>query len=91
MKTPNCAHGLLSLCLILSSGCSSMARSPAPLPIVNECPRVQPCTLPAVTVASNGDVRAAVDRAEAAWAECAAVVDLVVKCQAEAEQAKGTP
>lgn len=51
---------------------------------MNECIRVQPCSLPAVDALTNGELRAALDQAESAWAECAAVVDQVVKCQAEA-------
>jgi hypothetical protein len=73
------------------SGCSTIPKLPAPLPTVNECPRVQRCSLPAVSAASNSDLLGAVDRAEAAWAQCAAVVDVIVDCQAAVDQVKGQP
>jgi hypothetical protein len=44
-----------------------------------------------VSAADNGDLLGAVDRAEAAWAQCAAVVDVIVDCQAAADQVKGRP
>jgi hypothetical protein len=49
---------------------------------------VQPCSLPAVRVRNNGDMNAALDQAEGAWALCAAVVDTIVECQAK-DQAEG--
>jgi hypothetical protein len=45
---------------------------------------VQACRLPAVTVNLNGDLNLALERAEAAWAECAAVVDMIAECQGKA-------
>jgi len=35
-----------------------------------------------VKARNNGDLDAALGRAEAAWGECAAVVDVIVECQA---------
>lgn len=35
---------------------------------------------------TNGDLDAALTTAKAAWAECAAKVDMIVMCQAEARQ-----
>jgi hypothetical protein len=37
-----------------------------------------------VTVENNGDLNLALERAEAAWAECAAVVDMIAECQGKA-------
>lgn len=51
---------------------------------MNACAKVSPCSLPAVALRSNGDLRQALDRAEAAWAECAAQVDMIADCQAKA-------
>jgi hypothetical protein len=84
MKMPNCGPGLVCLCLALLSACASTAPSPAPRLIEQACPIVSPCTLPAVMVRANGDLNLALERAEAAWAECAAVVDMVAACQAKA-------
>lgn len=54
------------------------------------CAAVSPCTLPAAAARTNGDLNIALERAEAAWGECAAVVDLIVECQAKAQhQAQG--
>jgi len=44
-----------------------------------------------VSASSNGDLLGAVDRAEAAWAACAAVVDVIVDCQAAGDQVKAKP
>ncbi|WP_229224416.1 Rz1-like lysis system protein LysC [Duganella sp. SG902] len=70
------------------SGCGTTAPLPAPRLIASSCPRVQPCSLPAVRVRNNGDMNAALDQAEGAWALCAAVVDTIVECQAK-DQAEG--
>jgi hypothetical protein len=37
-----------------------------------------------VSTANNGDLNLALERAEAAWAECAAVVDMIYECQGKA-------
>ena len=83
MKTLKYAPGPLLLCLALLPGCANTAPSSAPRLIVNTCQKVQPCRLPAVRTTTNGELSAALDRAEAAWAECAAVVDGIVECQAQ--------
>lgn len=81
MKTPNYATGLISLCLTLLAGCASVPPSPAPQLTVTGCPAVVPCVLPATSPLNNGDQLTDQDRAEAAWAECAAQVDMVYKHQ----------
>lgn len=40
-----------------------------------------PCSLPATAPASNGDLLTDTERLEAAWAECAAQVDMVYNHQ----------
>ena len=84
MKLLNSAPGPLFLCLALLSGCTSTPKSRAPQIIVNACPAVQRCSLPAVTAGNNGELQLALERAEGAWALCAAVVDTIVDCQAQA-------
>lgn len=84
MKMLNFAPGPLFLCLVLLSGCNSTPKSRAPQIIVNACPVVQRCSLPAVSAATNGELQLALERAESAWASCAAVVDTIVDCQDEA-------
>ncbi|UNM21709.1 Rz1-like lysis system protein LysC [Pseudomonas sp. ArH3a] len=81
MKTPNYANGLLSFCLTLLAGCASAPPLPAPPLIVTGCPAVVPCHLPATGPLNNGDLLTDQDRAEAAWADCAAQVDMVYKRQ----------
>lgn len=81
MKTPNYATGLISLCLTLLAGCASAPLSPAPQLTVTGCPAVVPCQLPATSPRNNGDQLSDLDRAEAAWADCAAQVDMVYKQQ----------
>ncbi len=81
MKTKNCATGLISLCLTLLAGCASAPPSPAPQLTVTGCPAVVPCVLPATSPRNNGDQLTDQDRVEAAWADCAAQVDMVYKHQ----------
>nr|WP_238535554.1 Rz1-like lysis system protein LysC [Pseudomonas sp. PAMC 25886] len=81
MKTPNYAIGLISLCLTLLAGCASAPLSPAPQLTVTGCPAVVPCQLPATSPRNNGDQLTDQDRTEAAWADCAAQVDMVYKHQ----------
>lgn len=40
-----------------------------------------PCSLPATQPTQNGDLISEFDLIENAWAECAAKVDLLIKCQ----------
>ncbi len=40
------------------------------------------CTLPAMHPRSNGELSDALNQARAAWANCAAEVDMVATCQA---------
>nr|WP_256348095.1 Rz1-like lysis system protein LysC [Pseudomonas sp. G5001] len=63
------------------AGCASAPPSPAPALIVTGCPAVVPCHLPATSPLKNGDLLTDEDRAEAAWADCAAQVDIVYKHQ----------
>ncbi|WP_217647994.1 Rz1-like lysis system protein LysC [Azotobacter beijerinckii] len=81
MKTRNCATGLLGLCLTLPAGCSSVPPSPVPTLTVSACPLVVPCRLSPSSPRSNGDLLEALERTEAAWAECAAQVDMVYRHQ----------
>ncbi len=78
---PNYAPGLLSLCLMLLAGCVSAPPLPAPTLIVSGCPAVVPCQLPATSPRNNGDQLTDQDRVEAAWADCAAQVDMVYQHQ----------
>lgn len=84
MKMLKCTPGPLFLCLVMLSGCASTQPSPAPRLTVLACPAVTRCTLPAVSARSNGDLNLALERAEAAWAECAAQVDTIAECQEKA-------
>ena len=81
MRTPHCVIGLPSLCLTLLAGCASAPPSPAPTLIVSGCPAVVQCQLPATGPSSNGDLLTDQERIEAAWAECAAQVDMIFKQQ----------
>ena len=84
MRTKTCAAGLTSLCLLLLAGCASAPPSPAPTLIVTGCPAVTRCVLPATAPDSNGALLQDNDRLEAAWAECAAQVDMVFNATPQA-------
>lgn len=48
---------------------------------------VSPCTLPALAPRTNGELDAALTTVKAAWAACAAKVDMIATCQAESQPA----
>ncbi|MEZ2744270.1 Rz1-like lysis system protein LysC [Halopseudomonas bauzanensis] len=91
MKTNCYATGLLLACLILLSACAPVQPLPAPQIIRLGCPAVTPCTLPATSPTQNGDLLTDADRTEAAWAECAAQVDIIYQHQEAHEQTRLTP
>ncbi|WP_353655331.1 Rz1-like lysis system protein LysC [Citrobacter sp. Cpo091] len=66
---------------MMLSGCNSAPPSPALRVITLTCPAITRCTLPASQPETNGDLRAEVDVAGNAWAQCAARVDMIVDCQ----------
>jgi hypothetical protein len=70
--------GLLSLCLMLLAACTNVPPSPEPQVTVSGCPIVTRCTLDPAAPASNGELSDDSDTIMAAWAECAAKVDIIV-------------
>ncbi|WP_244116114.1 Rz1-like lysis system protein LysC [Burkholderia gladioli] len=62
--------------------CTPVPPSPAPTITLNACATVTRCTLPAMHPRSNGELSDALNQARAAWANCAAEVDMVATCQA---------
>ena len=81
MKMLNSRSGLIALCLILLSGCSSAPPSPAPQIIRLTCQGLTPCQLPPASPANNGDLLDQLTQTESAWASCAAKVDSLITCQ----------
>ncbi|WP_318389653.1 Rz1-like lysis system protein LysC [Enterobacter sp.] len=68
------------------SGCKNAPQLPEPQVIALTCPKVARCQLPESNPVNNGELRAAKDAAEGAWAQCAARVDMIVDCQEKHEQ-----
>ncbi|MCA8167579.1 Rz1-like lysis system protein LysC [Burkholderia gladioli] len=62
--------------------CTPVPPSPAPTITLNACATVTRCTLPAMHPRNNGELSDALNQARAAWANCAAEVDMVAACQA---------
>lgn len=75
------ALGLISLCLMILSGCASGGEAPVPPLMVQSCPKVRACHLTAVSPKTNGELNLALEQAYADWAHCAAQIDMVVGCQ----------
>ncbi|WP_245182189.1 Rz1-like lysis system protein LysC [Glaciimonas immobilis] len=73
---------------MLLPGCASVPPSLARPLIVNACPPVIRCQLPASAPTTNGALNLTLERTEAAWATCAAQVDMIVDCQQEITNAK---
>lgn len=86
MRTRNCANGLISCCLMLLAACGSAPPSPEQTLIATGCPVVVPCQLPATAPSRNGELLDDADRAEAAWADCAAQVDTIYRYQQDHPQ-----
>lgn len=84
MKTLQLRAGLISLCLLPLSACTSTLPLPAPAIIVNSCATPTPCSLPAAKPLTNRDLLAQLDERAEAWALCADKVDQVIKCHAKA-------
>ncbi|WP_230944497.1 Rz1-like lysis system protein LysC [Burkholderia territorii] len=83
MRTKPSARGLLLACLTMLCACTAAPRLPAPTITLNACAAVTRCTLPAAHPQTNGDLSDALTAARAAWARCAAEVDMIAACQAK--------
>lgn len=81
MKIKNLNRGLSLLCLLMLSACAADPPSQAPQVISRGCSKVTACTLPASRPQSNSDLNQDNDNILAAWASCAAQIDMIVKCQ----------
>ncbi|MGA7509484.1 MAG: Rz1-like lysis system protein LysC [Erwinia billingiae] len=66
---------------MLLSGCAQDRPSPEVSLTVSGCPKITRCHLEPSAPRSNGELLAALDDAEAAWANCADKVDTIVTCQ----------
>ncbi|MDL4458760.1 Rz1-like lysis system protein LysC [Citrobacter sp. C348] len=67
--------------MLTLSGCANVRSSPEVQLTVSGCPRVTQCRLERSAPRSNGDLNAALDETEAAWAVCADKVDTIIACQ----------
>lgn len=85
MKTLRFAPGLTLLCLTTLCACKRAPLLPAPTITLNTCQVVTPCTLPEMAPRTNGDLDGVLTTAKAAWAACAAKVDMIVLCQTTAQ------
>lgn len=82
------AIGLWACCPLLFSACASVPPSPAPRLITMQCAPVVPCTLTESRPTTNGDLNVLLDQVENDWAVCAAQVDVIYRCQQEAQDAQ---
>ncbi|WP_260434897.1 Rz1-like lysis system protein LysC [Burkholderia sp. Bp8992] len=65
--------------------CTQVPPSPGPVITFNTCPTVTRCTMSATAPETNGDMSTTLTAVKAAWARCAAVVDMIFDCQARAD------
>lgn len=77
MKTKSLKTGLLLTCLSLCAACAKGQPSPVLTLTQPGCPAVVPCRLPASDVHTNGDLLQQLEHTEAAWAACAAQIDMI--------------
>ena len=89
MKMQSLNAGLILLCLLGLSGCNSVPPSPALQVITRTCPSITRCQLPAAAPTTNGELRDDGDTVVAAWAACAAKVDMIVDCQERQREKAG--
>ncbi|ROT46073.1 Rz1-like lysis system protein LysC [Pusillimonas sp. NJUB218] len=76
--------GLISLCLLILSGCGSARPREVPQITLNQCPPVVPCVMQAASPRTNGELNLVLEQTEADWALCAAQVDMIYNCQQKA-------
>lgn len=50
-----------------------------------QCQPVTRCTLQTLAPITNGELQDALETVKAAWATCAAKIDMIVTCQAEGQ------
>ncbi|MCF7694675.1 Rz1-like lysis system protein LysC [Mycetohabitans sp. B2] len=81
MRTRLSAIGPLLPCLTMWCACTPVPPLPAPPIMWHECARVWPCTMPAMAPRTNGELAESLTAARAAWAACAAQIDMIVECQ----------
>ncbi|WP_241014810.1 Rz1-like lysis system protein LysC [Burkholderia sp. Ac-20379] len=86
MKTKPFVPGPALLCLTMLCACTTAPPSPAPTLTLNACAAVTRCTMPAMSPRTNGELGDALETARAAWAGCAAQVDMIAACQAAATE-----
>ena len=80
MKINSFVNGLILLCPLILSACTSTP----PLPAVRHRPIArnwEACQLPALQPQSNEDLSRALLDTENAWHQCAAQVDMTISCQ----------
>ncbi|WP_245616557.1 Rz1-like lysis system protein LysC [Paraburkholderia acidipaludis] len=66
--------------------CTTPPPRPAPAITLQQCQTVPRCALPAMAPRTNGELDDALTIARAAWASCAAIVDMIFDCQHKGEQ-----
>lgn len=81
--TPSPKTGLISACLMLLLGCSSVPSSTPPA-IANTCPALSRCLLSAQQPMTHADLVTALQQTETDWHNCAARVDIIIACQQRA-------
>ena len=81
MKMKIFGYGLIPFCLMLLSACAQDRPSPEVNLTVSGCPKIPRCHMEPSAPRSNGELLAALDDTQAAWANCADKVDTIVTCQ----------
>lgn len=79
MKTKPFVRGLPFPCLVMLCACT--VPPPSPQITLLPCATVTRCQLPTLTPQTNGELSHALLVTRAAWARCAAEVDMVADCQ----------
>ncbi|WP_244118816.1 Rz1-like lysis system protein LysC [Burkholderia gladioli] len=65
--------------------CQQLPPAPAPVISVQQCQRLSPCVLQALSPRTNGELLSALVATQEAWGKCAAKVDMIVDCQDRAQ------
>ncbi|MFN4238539.1 MAG: Rz1-like lysis system protein LysC [Vogesella sp.] len=85
MNNPTRRAGVIPLCLLLCSACSTaptVPELPPPLPLqILQCAPVTPCQLPTPQYRNNRQLAQTLLATQAALASCAAQIDTVAACQ----------
>lgn len=85
MKMKPFVTGTALICLMPCAGCTDALPVPPPVIVMNGCPKVSLCPMPASDPKTNGDLSAAIRQLERALERCALQAETIRQCQEDSD------